>query len=98
MDKMYIDMDNCMNFKWGDDKHCLFSLDELINETKNFIEDDEDRNIEEIEEFIQDGIYEAIAYDKTFKYIPEEFWTITKTIVLYECYKEKILKLNHDRK
>lgn len=96
--KMYIDMNNSMNFYWDKDKHCVFDLDVLIDETKNFIDDDNDRCIEEIAEFIRDGVYEATLYDEeTFAELPEEFWSITITLILDECYKEKLLTLGYSK-
>lgn len=92
---MYIDMNNCMNFCWGKNSHCLFDFDVLIDETKNFIEDDEDRCIEEIEDFIRDYVYEATSNDEID--VPEDFWTIITTIVLYECYKKRILLLDYNK-
>ena len=95
--KMYIDMNNCMNFCWGKDKHCVFDLEALIDETKEFINDDDGRCVEEIEEFIRDGVYEATSNDEIYTQLPEEIWNITTTLILYECYKEKLLILGYSK-
>lgn len=96
--KMYIDMNNCMNFYWGKDNHCVFDLDVLIDETKEFINDDRGQCVEEIAEFIRDDVYEATLCDKEdFEELPEECWNILITLVLYECYKERVLSLGYSK-
>lgn len=96
MEKMYIDMNNCMNFCYSG--HCVFDLDALIEETKNFINDDEDRCIEEIADFIKDGVYEATLNDEIYTGISEKSWNIVITIILYECYKKEMIILDYNKK
>lgn len=97
--RMYIDMNNCMNFYWGKDNHYVFDLDVLIDETKEFLDDaNGERDVEEITEFIREGVYEATLCDEEdFEPLPEECWNILITLVLYECYKERVLTLGYSK-